>query len=326
MMATRGALGHAVVLLLFTVAAASHAVAADKIVLGTGVDPNFAAFYVGVEAGVFKKHDIDAELKLFASGGASTPYLISGDIQASMAGSLAGVVAHAKAPQVVMVGQVAVVRDYFAAMAESSIKDVADLRGRKVGVAIGTSSEQIAIEDLRKVGMTLKDVSVINVEPPEMLAALERRDIVAYFTWEPWITRAKLALGDRVHALPGTTDSVSQNDLYMDREWIQKNPDLALRFLRAFKEANEYIKANPKEVTQIVSKVLKLEPKLVQELLPKCEYVLYLNEGTMAALKSDVQGLIAGNRLKAPFDYKSYVYSDLLRKLEPSLMSYKLPE
>jgi len=316
----------AVLALLLAATGVSYATAADKMVLGTGVDPNFAAFYVGVEAGIFKKHDIDAELRLFASGGASTPYLISGDIQASMAGSLAGVVAHARAPQVVMVGQVAVVKDYFAAVAESTIRDVPSLRGRKVGVAIGTNSEQIAVEDLGKVGMTLKDVAVVNVEPPEMLAALERRDIVAYFTWEPWITRAKLALGDRVHTLPGTTDSVSQNDLYMDRGWIEKNPDVARRFLRAFKEANQFIKSNPQQATRMVSKVLKIEEAVVKELLPKCDYVLVLNDGTMGALKSDVQGLIASNRMKPPFDFSGYVYPDLLRAVDPSVVEYELPK
>jgi len=312
--------------LISTVVVCSQAGAADKMVLGTGVDPAFAAFYVGVEAGIFKKHGIDAEYKLFASGGASTPYLVSGDIQASMAGSVGGVVAHARTPKIVTVAQVGAVRDWFAGVADASVKDVPSLRGQKVGVSIGTHSEQVATESLNKFGMALKDISVVNVEPPEMLAALERRDIVAYFTWEPWITRAKLALGDRVHFLPGTTDTVSINDLYMDVDWIQKNQDLALRFLRAFRETNQYIKTNPKEAVAIVTKVLKIEPAVVERLVAKCDYVLVLNDTTMHYLKEDVTNLTAGGRIKPPFDYKGYVYSDLLRKLDPSLVNYKLPQ
>src|SRR5215469_477466 len=102
-MATVKLLRAALVLMLSTILASPHVFAADKMIIGTGVDPSFAAFYVGTESGIFKKHDVDAELRVFASGGASTPYLVSGDIQVSMAGSPAGVIVHAKAPQVVMV-------------------------------------------------------------------------------------------------------------------------------------------------------------------------------------------------------------------------------
>jgi ABC-type nitrate/sulfonate/bicarbonate transport system substrate-binding protein len=318
--------GHVALVISFVLAATGPVFAADKMVLGTGVDPTLSQFYVGVEAGIFKKHNLDVEVKLFGTASASTPSLIPGDIHASLTSAPAGALAHAKAAKVVLVAQTNLFKDYYGAVAESTIKSVPGLRGQKLGVAMGSTSETIAIDVLGKFGMTLKDVSVVNVEPPEMLAALQRKDIGAYFVWEPWISRAKLALGERVHVLAGSTDIVGQNNLAMDREWIEKNPDTALRFLRAFKEAGEFIRNQPKEAQQMVAKFLKLDLKLVEELLPKSQFPLVLNNGSMAFLKSEVDKLIATNRLKAPFDYKGYVYPDLLRKIDPSLVDYKLPE
>jgi ABC-type nitrate/sulfonate/bicarbonate transport system substrate-binding protein len=305
---------------------AGPARAADKMVLGTGVDPTLSQFYVGVEAGIFKKHNLDVEVKLFGTASASTPSLIPGDIQASLTSAPAGALAHARAPKVVLVAQTNVFSDYYGAVAESTVKTVPGLRGQKLGVAMGSTSETIAIDVLNKFGMTLKDVSVVNVEPPEMLAALQRKDIVGYFVWEPWISRAKLALGERVHVLPGSTELIGQNNLAMDREWIEKNQDVSLRFLRAFKEAGEFIKSHPKESAQMVAKFLKLDVKLVEVLLPKSQFPLVLNDGSIAFLKSEVDKLIATNRIKAPFDYKGYVYPDLLRKIDPALVDYKLPD
>jgi ABC-type nitrate/sulfonate/bicarbonate transport system substrate-binding protein len=304
---------------------AGAALAADKMVLGTGVDPTLSQFYVGVEAGIFKKHNLDVEVKLFGTASASTPSLIPGDIQASLTSAPAGALAHAKAPKVVLVAQTNLFKDYYGAVAESTIKDVPALRGQKLGVAMGSTSETIAIDVLARFGMTLKDVLVVNVEPPEMLAALQRKDIGAYFVWEPWISRAKFALGERVHVLPGSTDVIGQNNLAMDREWIEKNPDTALRFLRAVKEAGEFIRSHPKESAQMVAKFLKLDVKLVEVLLPKSQFPFVLNDGSITFLKSEVDKLIATNRLKAPFDYKGYVYPDLLRKIDPSLVDYRLP-
>jgi ABC-type nitrate/sulfonate/bicarbonate transport system substrate-binding protein len=316
-----------IVLVLLSVTGWSSVLAADKMVLGAGLDPSHGALYVGIEAGIFKKHNIDAELKLFPTGAASTPYLISGDVQVSLAGPPAGILAHARAPQVVMVGQGSGVHsDWYAAVAESGIKDVPGLRGKKVGVNLGAGSETFTTEVLKKYGMTLKDIAVVNLDLPEMLAGLERGDIVAFFAWDPWITRAQLALGNRVHLLEGTTNYFKgQNHLYMNRAWIERNEDLALRFLRAFKESNEFINANPAMAAEMVSKTLKIEQTIVERMLPKFDYVLVLNQDTMTFLQSDVEKQIAANRLNAPFDYKGYVYPDLLRKLDPSLVNYQLP-
>lgn len=305
---------------------AGSALGADKMVVGTGVDPTLSQFYVGVEAGIFKKHNLDVEVKLFGTASASTPSLIPGDIQASLTSAPAGALAHARAPKVVLVAQTNLFTDYYGTVAESTIKAVPELRGQKLGVAMGSTSETIAIDVLNKFGMTLKDVAVVNVEPPEMLAALQRKDIVAYVVWEPWLSRAKAALGERVHVLPGTSYLIGQNNLAMDREWIEKNPDMALRFLRAFKEAGEFLRSQPKESAQMVAKFLKLDVKLVEVLLPKSQFPLVLNDGSIAFLKSEVDKLIATNRIKAPFDYKGYVYPDLLRKIDPSLVNYRLPD
>lgn len=314
-------------LLTLAVAATSPAHAADKMVVGTGVDPTLSQFYVGVEAGIFKKHNLDVEVKLFGTASASTPSLIPGDIQASLTSAPAGALAHSKAAKVVLVAQTNVFSDYYAAVAESTVKDVPGLRGKKVGVAIGSSSEIFAIDALAKHGMTLKDIQVVNVEPPEMLAALQRHDVAAVFVFEPWITRAKQALGDRVHFLPGTTDLYRpQNHLVMDREWIEKNPDTALRFVRAVQEAGEYIKKNPKESAQMVAKFLKLDVKLVEVLLPKSELPFVLNDGSLKFLKSEVDKLIETKRMPGPFDYKGYVYPDLLKKIDPGLVGYTLPQ
>ena len=46
----------------------------------------------------------------------------------------------------------------------------------------------------------------------------------------------------------------------------------------------------------------------------------------MQYMKKDADSLIAGNKLGAPFDYKGYVYPDLLREVDPKAVTYtKLP-
>jgi ABC-type nitrate/sulfonate/bicarbonate transport system substrate-binding protein len=310
------------VLVVVSVLTAAPGWALDKMVIGTGVDPTLSQFYVGVEAGIFKKHGLDVEVKLFGSASASTPSLIPGDIQASLTSVPAGAIAHARAPKIVLVAMTDIATNYFGAVAETRLKSLADLRGQKVGVAIGSSSELFAIQALERVGMTLKDVQVVNVEPPEMLAAMLRKDISAFFVWEPWLTRAKMAMKGASHILPGSEFYFIHNHLVLDREWIEKNRDMAMRFMRAFKESGEFLMQKRDEAAPMVARFLKLDVELVKELLPKCNFMLVLDEVTMQFMKKEVDALIASKRINGPFDYKGYVYPNLLREIDAKAVSY----
>ena len=306
--------------------AAAPSGAADKMVIGTGVDPTLSQFYLGVEAGIFKKHGLDVDVKLFGSASASTPSLIPGDIQASLTSVPAGLLAHARAPKVVLVAMTDIATNYYGVLAENRMKTLNDLRGQKVGVAMGSSSELFAIQALQRVNMTLKDVQVVNVEPPEMLAALLRKDISAFFVWEPWLTRGKMATRGQAQVLPGSDFYQIHNHLVMDREWIEKNRDAALRFLRAVKEAGEFAMKRRDEAAPLVAKFLKLDVELVKELLPKCNFMMVLDDTAMQFMKHEADALIDTKRMTAPFDYKGYVYPELLREIDAKSVNYTLPQ
>ena len=221
--------------------------AADRVVMGTGIDPSYGQAYIAAETGIFKKHGLDVEVKLFSSGSASTAALIPGDIQVSMTSVPAGALHHAIAPKVVLVGLTDILTGYNGCAAQANIKQLSDLRGRKVGIAKGTTSELSASQALQRVGMAMTDITPVYVEPPEMLAALLRKDIDAFFVWEPWITRAKFAGGDTVNLLAGVEFFLVHNHIVMDKEWASKNFDVAVRFTKAIKEAGEFVHKNPDE-------------------------------------------------------------------------------
>jgi ABC-type nitrate/sulfonate/bicarbonate transport system substrate-binding protein len=113
----------------------------------------------------------------------------------------------------------------------------------------------------------------------------------------------------------------------MDRDWIEKNRPAALRFMRAIKETSEFAMQRPAEAQELTSKFLKMDLELVRALWPKYKFGLVLDDAHMEYMRKDGESLIAAKRLTAPFDYKGYVYPDLLRELEPKAVTYtKLPQ
>ena len=68
--------------------------------------------------------------------------------------------------------------------AKSGIKTPADLKGKKIAFTAGTGSEVYTMALLKKAGLTKKDVTLINLRPQEMAAALASGSIDAMDSWD----------------------------------------------------------------------------------------------------------------------------------------------
>lgn len=76
---------------------------------------------------------------------------------------------------------------------DSGIFQMSQLRGRTVAVPGRYSNQRIMIHrELKKVGMTLKDVTLVEMPPPDMPAALLSRAVDAIISGEPFMGQTEL--------------------------------------------------------------------------------------------------------------------------------------
>ena len=73
----------------------------------------------------------------------------------------------------------------------SNARTLADLKGKKIGIPYVSTSHFHALVALQAAGLNAKDVKILNLRPPEILAAWERGDIDAAFVWDPVLARIK---------------------------------------------------------------------------------------------------------------------------------------
>ena len=207
-----------------------------------------------------------------------------------------------------------------------SVADMDGLKGKKVGVALGSGSEVFWLAIIEKLKLNPKDYTVINVEPPEMVAALERGNIDAFVSWEPWMTRAVQSVSNSKILQNNEGILLPRVYLYMNKEWIEKNKPAAQAFLRSLSQANELTRTDRKEAARLVASVLKLEQAFAESLMEKLSYDIRFEQGSLDHLKM-VEGQVKGaGKLVRPIDWKSFVYPDLLKELAPDKVDYKLPE
>ena len=317
---TRRALG---LLLVGLLGWSSPAWAQTRMTIATGVDPVFSAYYVAQEAGLFKKHGLDVRINTGPSGSAMVSFLVNGQIESAFGSEIAGVANHNLDPNVVMVAQATRLVRWIAVVGRN-IDTLDQLKGKKVGVARGSGGEVFWLAMLDKLKLNAADYTVVNVEAPEMVAALERGNIDAYAVWEPWVTRG-LAAVKNTKVLRDQEGILEQGVyIYMNRGWIQKNPAPAEAFMRALVEATEIINKDRQRAARDVSAFLKsLDPQLVEQLMTKLRFEMVLDDFTIDLFRLAESQLKQQNKLTKPLDYGAFIYPDLLRKILPGKVNYK---
>jgi len=290
--------------------------ALDKMTIATGVDPAFSQFYVAKEAGIFERNGLDVTINTGPSGSAMVPFLINDQVQAAYGSDLAGVINHNVDTNVVAVADGTYLVKWLSVVGRN-IETLDGLKGKKVGVAKGTGGEIFWNRVVEKKHLHAADYTIVDVEAPEMLAAIERGDIDGFATWEPWPTRTLMAVkGTKIlQDAEGIYNNI--NFVYMNRSWIEKNKDTAERFMRSLVEANDLIGADRPRAAQMVAKFLKMPLELAAELMPKVEFDMTWTDRSLEAIKVAEGQLTNQHKLKAPLDYSRYVYSDLLKAVRP---------
>jgi ABC-type nitrate/sulfonate/bicarbonate transport system substrate-binding protein len=294
-----------------------------KMTIATGVDPAFAQFYVAKESGLFEKNGLDVTINTGPSGSAMVPFLVNNQVQAAYGSDLAGVINHQVDRNIVAVADGTYLWKWESVIGRN-VADLAGLKGKKIGIAIGTGSEIFWRRLIEAKKLNAADYTLVNIEAPEMLAAIERGDIDAFAVWEPWPTRTLMSVKNT--KVLATADGVYNNInfIYMNRGWIEQNKATAEKFIKALCEANDLINNDRPNAAKMVAKFLKMPIELATELMPKVYYDMDWQPRSLEAIRDSVQLLADQKKLKAPIDLSKYVYMDLLKAVRPE--SVKLTE
>jgi sulfonate transport system substrate-binding protein len=80
----------------------------------------------------------------------------------------------------------------------SAVTSVAQLRGKAIAVSEGSSANYHLLAVLKQAGLTVKDVTIENLQPAQALAAFASGHVAAWDIWSPYIEQAEVQHGARV--------------------------------------------------------------------------------------------------------------------------------
>jgi sulfonate transport system substrate-binding protein len=108
---------------------------------------------------------------------------------------------------------------------DSSINSIAQLKGKKIGVAKGSSAHNLLVASLEQAGISWTDVSVNYLAPADAAAAFARGAIDAWSIWDPFLAIAELNADAR--QLPLDPQASTQNAFFLaNSDFAAKYPSI----------------------------------------------------------------------------------------------------
>lgn len=135
----------------------------------------------------------------------------------------------------------------------STIRSVADLKGKKVAVQKGTGSNFLLLTALKKANLTIKDIDVRYLDAPDGRAAFASGNVDAWVVWDPFLAATERQ--SKVRILADGRDGLAQYYRFYTATtgFADKHPEVLAIVLKELNETGKWVKANPKEAAEILS-------------------------------------------------------------------------
>lgn len=159
---------------------------------------------------------------------------------------------------------------------DSPIRTVADLKGRKVGVAKAAGAHNLLLQSLEKSGLRFTDVEAAYLQPADGRAAFEKGAIDAWAIWDPFLATVQAKSGARIVA-DGSYADVGYRRFYLaSTPYAQRRPDVLQKVFEQLRETGDWIKKNPKDAAQVHAPLIGLDPATVEVANGRRSYVVAL--------------------------------------------------
>jgi NitT/TauT family transport system substrate-binding protein len=207
-------------------------------------------------------------------------------------------------------------RDGNVVVVSKDIKQVADLKGKTFAVPQKLSTHNILLyKMLKKNGLKVSDLNIIELPPPEMPAALSEGRISGYIVAEPFGAKSVVTGNGKVLFKSQDLGNGSVCcGLVLRDDFIKNYPTIAAEFVKEYVKAGEKAESKDSEVLGIAAKYLKVEPDVLNLSLQWVSYDhLKLEEKDYNDLS---QYLVEMGLLKNPPKYSEFVDNSFIESIK----------
>ena len=273
------------------------------------------------------KYHLKIEERMFAKGLDIMPAIIAGEIDVSASALDAAIAGRAGGAPIYVIAGFSKGGARLVAQPGLNIKSVADLKGKRVGVARGGAQELLLLAELAKYKLTWsdqpgKDVQIVYMAFADLNQALQQKQIDAMCQSEPQSSQA-INKGWGVEVIKPYDTEMGEpiRALVMTEKMYNERPDVALRLMKVFVEATKYFIDNPAIAEKYVRENLfkgQITSQDYQDAMSNAEFTYDMSLEHVQVTTDSMVKYGVGKMTKPPVA-KDWVKLDLLTQAKKDL-------
>jgi NitT/TauT family transport system substrate-binding protein len=296
----------------------------ESITIGTSPFEVSGLLYIAQDQGFFADNGLNATIKMYDAGVIAMDALYAGDLDVATASELVftrNILNDKKIHGIASIGK----EDfhYIIARKDKGILNISDLKGKKIGVAKGTSADFYLGRLLELQGIKMQDVTLVNLKPADMEAPLINGEVDAVSTWDPYAYPVQNRLGVNASIFPSQKGQLMYWVAICRDDLITNRPEVIDRFLRALNQAENFAVNHPDEAGKIVQKGMGSDDAYRERVLPKTQLMLSLDQSLIIASEDESRWLMKSNltdKKEVPV-FLDYLYRDGLDAVKPAAVN-----
>jgi taurine transport system substrate-binding protein len=144
----------------------------------------------------------------------------------------------------------------------TGVNTIADLKGKRVATPFASTAHYSLLAALAQNNLSPKDVQLVDLQPQAILAAWERGDIDAAYTWLPTLDQLRKTGKDLITSRQLAKDGKPTLDLGAVRtEFADQHPEVVDTWRKQEARALDVIKDDPEAAAKAISAEIGLTPE-----------------------------------------------------------------
>jgi NitT/TauT family transport system substrate-binding protein len=296
----------------------------EKLKIGMVKGEYSALVMIAKEEGYYRENGLVAEIVECESGVAAVDALLKGNVDV------------ATASDVVLVSNSFKHEDLRALCAISSVNNIkiigrkdrglsqpSDLKGKKIAVTAKSSGEYFLGTFLTFNGLSMRDVSVVDLPPKALIDATVGGTVDAAITWNPNAYRIVQALGDNAVTWPAQNDLNYFFLLTSTDEIVRARPAAVERLLGAMVQAQEFVEAHPTQTKVVLERSFSLDPEYLKTAWNEITFSVELEQALLLIMGDEARWNIENGLTESKVvpNYFKFLYLLGLEKVKPEAVT-----
>lgn len=293
----------------------------EKVTLALSTNLNPVLAKIADSKGFFREEGLDVTLQLHSFGKAALQSVIDGKADLATVADTPIMFAMMKGTKLSVLAtiQTSTRNEAIVARKDRGVASAADLKGRRIGVTLGTSGDYFLDSYLVLNALSRKDVLIVNLKPDETSDALLQGRVDAVSTWNPLVSNLVKELGKNGIRLHNESAYTETFDVVSMQAFTMQRPEAVRRLLRALLKAEVFVAANPQESQRIMSEFCGMDSASLAGIWNDFQFNVSLNQSLLVTLEAQAHWAIKNvltDRRDLP-NFLEALYIDGLKSVKP---------